>query len=342
MKKVKKTHLSMHRNGPDRSLDKQESIWTTLAPGEHMTQPRRVLKGATYLVTRRCVDRQFLLTPRGKVPDLFGYAFAKSIKEHGMLLHGVMTMPNHWHSLITDPDGVIDKCARDTNSLSARSLNAHLSRWEAFWSSQGLSLVRIESPEDLMDKLVYMTMNPVKAGLVERPADWPGFKTLPSAPLRRPRVIKRPKTRFYARSKLPEEVELEVTVPPQLAHLGKEEFVRQYEERVKEEVEALRAERKREGKSVMGVHAVLRQRKDGKPKSREVRRGRDPVIACKNKEQRLKAIGEERVFRRDYRDAWKRQAAGEARVVFPAGTLLMVRLHGALCERAAPIEYLAA
>ena len=307
-----------------------------------MTQPRRILKGATYLVTRRCVDRQFLLTPRGKIADLFGYALAKSLKTHGVELHGVMAMPNHWHGLMTDPHGVIDMCARDTGSLSARSLNAHYGRCESLWSSQGLSLVRLEGPEDVMDKLVYMTMNPVKAGLVERPSDWPGLRTLPSSLLHRPKLIKRPRTSFYARSKLPEEVELEVTIPPQFAHLGKEEFVRQYEERVEREVEALRAERKREGKSVKGAHAVMRQRRDGKPKTREVHRGRDPVIACKDKERRLHAIGVERTFRRDYRDAWMRQAAGEKDVIFPAGTLLMARLHGVLCERAPPAERQAA
>ena len=307
-----------------------------------MTKPRRILKGATYLVTRRCVDRQFLLTPRGKVPDLFGYALAKAVKEHGVELHGVMTMPNHWHALMTDPHGVIDMRARDTNSLSARSLNAYYSRRESLWSSQGLSLVRLVDAEDVMDKLVYMTMNPVKAGLVERPTDWPGLRTLPSALLHRPKVISRPKMRFFARSKLPEEVELEVTVPPQFAHLGKEEFVRQYEERVKEQVEALKAERGREGEKVKGAYAVIRQRRDGRPKTRELGRGRDPVIACKNKERRLNAIREERIFRSDHREARKRMAAGEAGVVFPAGTLLMVRLYGALCERAPPAAYQAA
>jgi putative transposase len=307
-----------------------------------MTQPRRILKGATYLVTRRCVDRRFLLTPRGKVPDLLAYAFAKAAKTHGVQVHCAMTMPNHWHSLITDPNGVIDKFSRDCNSLSARSINAHYGRSESLWSSQGLSLVRVEHPEDVMDKLVYATINPVKAGLVDHPADMPGFRTLPSAALRKPRVIKRPKTSFYSNSKLPDEVELEITVPPHFAHLGKEAFVRQYEERVNGEVEALRAERKREGRSVMGAYKLLRQRRDGRPETREIWRSRDPVLACKNKELRLKAIARERMFRRDYRDAWKRQAAGEEGVLFPAGTLLMVRLHGAFCERAPPIVHQAA
>jgi putative transposase len=148
-----------------------------------MTQPRRILKGATYLVTRRCVGRRFLLTPRGKIPALFAYAFAIAAKRHGIKVHVVMTMPNHWHALVTDPEGRIDEFARDCNALSARSINAHYARSESLWSSQGLSLVRVEHAEDVMDKLVYTVMNAVSAGLVERPTDWPGFKALPSAAL---------------------------------------------------------------------------------------------------------------------------------------------------------------
>jgi REP element-mobilizing transposase RayT len=283
-----------------------------------------------------------LLTPRGQISKLFGYAFAKAAGQHSVEVHGVMTMPNHVHSVVTDPHGVIDRMYGDAHSLSARSLNAHLSRWEAFWSSQGLSLVRLEGPQDVMDKLVYMTMNPVKAGLVERPADWPGFKTPPGAVLHRPRVIKRPKTRFYAKSKLPEEVELEVTVPPQLAHLGGREFVRQYEERVKEEVEALRAERKQKGKSVLGARAVSRLSIHDKPKNEEPRRQRDPQIACKDKKRRIERLRELVLYRARYRDAWTRRGAGEQNVLFPAGTLLLARHHGVLCERAPPMVHQAA
>jgi len=304
-----------------------------------MTQPRCILKGATYLVTRRCVDRQFLLVPRGQTTTLFAYSLAKSLKTHDVDLHSVTVMPNHWHAVVTDRHGVIDRFARDCNSLSARSLNAHYGRTESLWSSQGLSVVRLETPEDVMDKMVYTTMNPVKAGLVESPVDWPGLRTLPSAPLHRPRVIERPKTRFYARSRLPEQVELEVKVPPQFAKLGTKEFVRRFQERVGDEVEARRAERRLAGTKVMGARAVSRQRRDARPKTAEARGKRDPAVACKNKEIRVAALRALRIFRVRYREAWRRFITGEAGVIFPAGTLLMARLYGVTCERAPPFAY---
>jgi len=307
-----------------------------------MTQPRCILKGATYLVTRRCVDRQYLLTPRGKASEIFGYSLAKSIQEHGLQLHAAVTMPNHYHCVITDPRGVIDEQCRDANSLSARSLNAHYGRWESLWSSQGLSVVRLDGPEDVMEKLVYVTTNPVTAGLVDRPADWPGLRTLPSHTLHRARVLQRPKTRFFAHSKLPEAVELEVTVPPQFGHLDPEEFVRQFQERVDTEVEALRAQRKAKGQTVLGARAVQRQPIQGRPKTPAKRRQRDPAIACKNTKRRIELLRDQKRFRSRYRDCRSRRASGEKNVLFPAGTLLLARQGWVICERAPPQHHQAA
>ena len=39
-----------------------------------MTAPRQVLPGTTYLVTRRCAQRQFLLRPSKLVNEIFSYA----------------------------------------------------------------------------------------------------------------------------------------------------------------------------------------------------------------------------------------------------------------------------
>ena len=45
-----------------------------------MTCPRRVVPGTTYLLTRRCTQRRFMLVPRGLVPALFGYCIALAAK----------------------------------------------------------------------------------------------------------------------------------------------------------------------------------------------------------------------------------------------------------------------
>ena len=114
-----------------------------------MTWPRRIVPGTTYLLTRGCTQRRFMLVPRGLVPKRFGYCIALAAKRHGILVHAVTVMSNHWHGLVTDPHGRIPEFCRDVHSLAARALNAHLGRWEALWSSQRLSLVELVDGPDV-------------------------------------------------------------------------------------------------------------------------------------------------------------------------------------------------
>ena len=307
-----------------------------------MTWPRRVVAGTTYLLTRRCTERRYLLVPRGVSPKLVGYCIALAAARHGILVHAVMVMSNHWHALLTDPHGRVTEFARDVHSLIARALNAHYGRWESFWSSQRQSLVEVSGAQDVLEKLVYTTTNPVEAGLVERPRDWPGMRTLPAHVLDAPRRFSRPKTRFFRRSGLPEAVELSLTVPPQLTGLGPREYVNLYEARVRERVDSLRARLASEGRRVLGVHALKRQRKDGRPKTSAPRRKLDPTIASRDPARRVALLKELRVFRDAYREARGRWLQGDASVLFPRGTLLMSALPGVRCERAPPATLQAA
>jgi len=301
-----------------------------------MTWPRRVIAGTTYLLTRRCTERRYLLVPRGVSPKLVGYCVALAAQRHGILIHAVMVMSNHWHAVLTDPQGRVTEFARDVHALTARALNAHYGRWESFWSSQRLSLVELDGPDDILEKLVYTTTNPVEAGLVERPREWPGVRTLPSHVLDAPRRFPRPRTRFFSRSALPEEVELHLTVPAQLAQLGEGEYVRRYQAGVQQRVEALEARRVSEGRRVMGVHALKRQRKDGRPKTSAPRRKLDPAVASRDRTRRVGLLCELRRFRDAYREARRRWLQGDKAVLFPWGTLLMSTLPGVRCERAPP------
>ena len=301
-----------------------------------MTLPRRVVPGTTYLLTRRCTQRRFLLVPRGVATRIFGYCVALAAKRHGILVHAIMCMSNHWHTLLTDPHGRLPEFARDVHSLVARALNAHYGRWEAFWSSQRLSLVELVDAEDVWDKLVYTQTNPVEAGLVRRSADWPGLKTRPIDFTRPPRVFRRPRTRFFERSGLPEECELELSVPPLLAPRDGRGFARELQERVAEREASIHARFAAEGRGFMGPEKVIRQRRDARPKTRQKRRGLDPAVASHDRSVRLQVLERLRLFRDAYRsalDSW-RQRAGPVR--FPEGTYKMRAYPGVICGRAPP------
>jgi putative transposase len=69
-----------------------------------MTAPRQVLRGTTYLVTRRCAQRQFLLRPSRTTNDVFLYLLAVAARRFGIQVHAFCVLSNHFHLVVTDPD----------------------------------------------------------------------------------------------------------------------------------------------------------------------------------------------------------------------------------------------
>ena len=307
-----------------------------------MTCPRRVVPGTTYLLTRRCTQRRFMLVPRGIVPKLFGYCVALAAERHGILVHAITCMSNHWHAVVTDPHGCIPEFSRDVHSLSARALNAHLGRWEALWSSQRLSLVELVDAPDVWDKLVYTLANPVEAGLVSRSSEWPGLRTRPIDVTREPRVFKRPRTRFFRRSGLPAQVALHHTVPPLLELSSAHAFAQELQERVAAREATIREKRQAAGRGFIGIHGIKRQRRDARPKSHELRRGRHPTVASRDRTRRLRALERLRRFRDAYRAALERWRNRAGPVSFPEGTYKMRAYPGVMGDRAPPVTCQAA
>ncbi len=301
-----------------------------------MSLPRCLVPGATYLLTRRCVQRRYGLVPRGPTPRVMAFCLTHAATRHGIKVHAAMCLSNHWHAVVTDPDGRISEFARDVHSLTARALNSSCGNWEAFWSSQGLSLVRLVSADDVWDKLVYTLTNPVEAGLVSHSSLWPGFRTKPIEHGRAPLLLKRPRTPFFRSGKLEMEVALHLFVPPQLNHLKPATFARQLEERVSDREEEIRERFARTGRTFIGARAVIRQRRDGRPKTTESRRTCDPSIACRDTTLRLAILAELRNFRMRYAEARARWLSGEKPVVFPCGTAKMRDYPNVVCERPPP------
>ena len=146
-----------------------------------MTAPRRIVKGTTYLITRRCFDRMFLLRPSALTNAVFEYALAMTAQRYGIQLHAYCVLSNHWHCVLTDPRGKLPKFQRDLGSIVARALNAAHGRWESFWAPGSYSAVALQTAEDVLDKMAYVLANPVAAGLVRQGAEWPGLWSAPGA-----------------------------------------------------------------------------------------------------------------------------------------------------------------
>ena len=82
-------------------------------------------------------------------------------------------MPNHVHVLIKQRHGFpLADIVRSWKSFTARKANAILGRSGRFWMREYHDR-RIRDEAHLSRAILYIENNPVKAGLCERPEDWP-------------------------------------------------------------------------------------------------------------------------------------------------------------------------
>ena len=301
-----------------------------------MTLPRRVRPGATCLITRRCTQRTFLLVPRGITREVFAYLLSHLAERYGVLIHAAVVMTNHYHLVITDTRGRYPDFLRDLDSLLTRVLNAEYGRREALWSSARPNVVELLTDESIWQALSYTITNPVKAGLVRTPSEWPGFRTSPRDVLAGTQFIPRPKARFFRDSRAPEQAERTVTVPPALSSMRAVAYVDELTQRVGARVREKREEMRRGGRSFLGARRVKKQRRTSRPKSPGQPRGRVPTIACHDPARRKEEAQELCRWRSQYREARRCWLEGESEAEFPFGTFHMARLPGVRCERAPP------
>ncbi|ACL67450.1 conserved hypothetical protein [Anaeromyxobacter dehalogenans 2CP-1] len=297
-----------------------------------MTAPRQILPHATYLVTRRCAQRQFLLRPSESTNAIVLYVLAVAARRYGILIHAFCALSNHIHLVVTDPGSRLPAFQQYVDALVARAVNASLGRWESFWAPSSYSAVRLVSPADVLDKTAYVLANPVAAGLVRTASEWPGLWSDPSMLGSGKIVVRRPKHFFSANGSMPESVELALVAPPGFdsADQFREQLVDALAAR---EREAVRAQEVK-GLGFMGPRKVLAQRPNGRPAPGEPRRALNPRIASRDKWRRIEALGRLLEFLQDYRTALRAWKNGMRAVVFPAGTYGMRIGHDVVCAAA--------
>ncbi len=296
-----------------------------------MTAPRRIIAGTTYLVTRRCLDRQFLLRPSKLTNQVFGFLLAVAARRFDIDLHACCVMSNHVHLVLTDHKAQLPAFHRFLDSLVARSMNAILGRRDYFWASASYSAVALEGPSDIIGKSAYVLANPVAAGLVRLGRQWPGLWLDPAGHTGGSVEFERP-TRFFrtrGAKALPERASLSLVAPPGFESL--EEFTRAVASELEAREAQAEAERRRDGRSVLGPAAVLDQPPFDRPRGQEPLGGLNPRVASKEKKRRIEALTDLVEFLTSYRLAFAQWRAGARDALFPHGTYLMRVLHGASC-----------
>ncbi len=281
-----------------------------------VTRPRQVLPDNFYLITRRCSQRQFLLTPDDEINNAIAYCLIDASQRFKIDVLVTTVESNHHHTVIYDRYGRFPRFIEHFHKMVAKCINEARGRRENLWAPGPTCVTRLLDYETILDKLAYAAANPVKDMLVERATQWPGLngyrylihgKTLRA---RRPRF-------FFRRDRgWPEELSLTFTIPEELG--DRETVLAELKERVATiEADALRT-RRPSGRRVLGRKAILEQECTSSPTSQEKKRELRPLFAGRP-DARDEAVGNYLGFLASYRvarTAWIAHGTGH----FPAGT----------------------
>jgi putative transposase len=288
-----------------------------------MSKPRKIEKGTTYLLTRRCTQRKFLLTPSAIVTQVFLYCLGYAAKKFGILVHAVCVMANHYHLVITDVHGTLPRFAHWLHEFIAKCLNIHYDREESFWAPGPYSAVELTDDNDLIAKVVYALQNPVQAGLVGTSEAWPGICSRPEDMHGTRWTVARPSLYFSPTGTMPETSEVVFCPPP---NVDPESFVTTVRGLLDFTEANHRHGAARAGKRFLGAKAIRAQHPHAAPKTRP-RRPREgrirPTIACADKWRRIAKLKELAEFHAAYQQARGRWREGDREALFPHGTYLL-------------------
>lgn len=294
-----------------------------------MSLPRKVLPGTTYLITRSTRNRRFFLAPDDStVAVIFWFCIAVAAALTGVQVHAVACLSNHIHLVVTDVRGVLPLFTHWLFRHTALCLKLLRGIEENVWSADKPTCTELLTAEAVLEAMAYTLANPATSGLVARSRSWPGAASRPEDLYGNAIEAVVPPVYFSRRWK---RHSLRLTVPAALAEFGPAEAVVDLlRGRVREMERAAARKLRDEGRSFLGLDALLETRHTSRPRApRPGRRGdrRVPTFKAVCRRAMKAAIAELRAFRTAYRDALDRWKAG-LEVTFPAGTWWLARFAG--------------
>jgi REP element-mobilizing transposase RayT len=137
-----------------------------------MARPLRIeYPGAFYHVTARGNEQKDLYRSVGDREKFLAY-LEQAAERYGALFHGYCLMGNHYHLMVETPQGNLSRIMRHINGAYTTYFNVKRSRAGHLFQGRYKALV-VEVDNYATELSRYIHLNPVKAGLVKRPEDYP-------------------------------------------------------------------------------------------------------------------------------------------------------------------------
>jgi hypothetical protein len=297
-------------------------------------RPRRYRASAAYCDVQRTVDRQFLFKPEHAIRNIIGSSAGRALRRYPVKLYWLDFNINHRHAgrapLSGSPEHLQNLVDFDRlfNSLVARGINRLLKRDGAIFSTRNRSGEAVDD-KSLEQQLLYAVINPVKDGLVDRIAHWPGvssYRQLATGDVDKYPFINW--TRWHRAggklsTKPPEAflewVEVKLEPIPGWSHFQPHKRQALFRRWVRQLETDYREKRQTDGRSVMGLCKLSKLDPRDRPKETG-KAGPQPLCHASSLEAKKAFMDDWRAFGDRYHDASARFRSGEYHAEFPEGS----------------------
>ena len=133
--------------------------------------PRLTLPGYPHHLIQRGNNRQAIFVDRQDFEAMLAL-LAETAKKFGVAVHAYVLMDNHFHLLATPSTAeALPLMMQAVGRSYVRRFNQRHGRSGTLWEGRYRSTL-IETERYLLACMVYIALNPVRAGLVAGPGDW--------------------------------------------------------------------------------------------------------------------------------------------------------------------------
>ncbi len=134
---------------------------------------RHYIPGYVWHITHRCHKQEFLLRFARDKRYWIAWLF-EARKRYGLSVLSYIVTSNHIHLLVSD-NGDEENIPKSIQLIAGRTgqqYNQRKQRTGAFWEDR-YHATAVESDGHLMQCMIYITLNMVRAGVVRHPEEWP-------------------------------------------------------------------------------------------------------------------------------------------------------------------------
>ena len=137
-----------------------------------MARPLRIeYEGAFYHVTSRGNERKRIFSAKTDYHQFKSY-LKEAQKKYRYHLHSYVFMPNHYHLIIETPEGNLSKIMQYINGSYTNFFNRRTHRSGHLFQGRYKAIL-VDVGRYLLQLSRYIHLNPVRAGLVEQPQNYP-------------------------------------------------------------------------------------------------------------------------------------------------------------------------